>query len=46
MHMRTYRGPDGELFDVLYRRPPSEGPRISANQPGPSRGGVMDWLNR
>ena len=47
MHMRTYRAPDGELFDVLYRRPPAtDRQRFSASGAGPSRGGVMDWVNR
>jgi hypothetical protein len=45
--MRTYRAPDGELFDVLYRRPPAtDRQRFSASGAGPSRGGVMDWVNR
>lgn len=47
MHMRTYRAPDGELFDVLYRRPPvTDRQRFSASGDGSSRGGVMDWVNR
>jgi hypothetical protein len=47
MHMRTYRDSDGELFDVLYRRPPApDRQRFSASGAGSSRGGVMDWVNR
>jgi hypothetical protein len=47
MHLRTYRGPDGELFDVLSRRPPQDDrPRFSEARPGSWRDSVMDWVNR
>jgi hypothetical protein len=46
MHLRTYQGPDGETFDVLYRRRPADPPRSYASGSGSSRDGVLDWLNR
>jgi hypothetical protein len=47
MHLRTYRGPDGELFDVLSRRPPQDDrPRFSEARPGSWRDSVIDWVNR
>ena len=46
MHLRTYQGPDGETFDVLYRRRPADPPRSYAGGSGSSRDGVIDWLNR